>query len=119
MWSVRDVGSRDSAHSVAALTVKNMSKMMVMKYRTNLALRIDPIAYAIPAVGDHRYSRKPSSEPKIESRMKPHVPPNVMPIRTVDVDGSIHPNLSREPLTERENVSALRSDATVPRACGR
>ena len=49
--------------------------------------------------------------------MKPHVPPKVMPIRTVDVDGSIHPNLSSEPLTESENVSALRSDATVPRAC--
>lgn len=96
-----------------------MSKMIVMKYRTNLAERIDPIAYAIPAVGDHRYSRNPSSEPKIESRMKPHVPPKVMPIRTVDVDGSIHPNLSSEPLTESEKVSALRSDATVPRACGR
>ena len=51
--------------------------------------------------------------------MKPHVPPKVMPISTVDVDGSIHPNLSREPLTESENVSALRSDATVPRAFGR
>ena len=63
MRGVRDVGSRDSAHSVAALTVKNMSKMIVMKYRTNLAERIDPIAYAIPAVGDHRSSRTPSSEP--------------------------------------------------------
>ena len=63
MRGVRDVGSHVTARSVAALTVKNMSKMIVMKYRTNLAERIDPIAYAIPAVGDHRYSRKPSSEP--------------------------------------------------------
>ena len=31
-------------------------------------------------------------------RTKPHVPPSVMPMKTVEVEGSMRPILSREPL---------------------
>ena len=75
------------------MTVKNMSKRMGRRIKV-ARRRERPNAYAILFVVP-KYSRKPSSEPNIMSSMKPHVPPIAMPMSTVDVDGSIRPNLSR------------------------
>ena len=46
------------------------------------------------------------------SRTKPKVPPSVMPTKTVEVEGSIRPNLSRSALTVREKEKDCRHEAT-------
>ena len=70
----------------------------------------------MPPEDDHRYSRKPSSVPSMLSSTKPHVPPSTMPMKTVEEDGSIRPNLSTRALTVSEKEAAVSSDAAVPRS---